>query len=203
MPIHIVPLTEGPVTLYWLCHEQQDLSALAALAPPEAALTAVTVSHWQAELSPWPAPPLFEGGEPFDGGAQQVIDALAACTLPTPCAIGGYSLAGLCALYAATRLPFQAAGSASGSLWYPGFLDYLRTHPPQRGCQVVLSAGRKEARTRHPLLRQLLCCHETACSLLTAAGCPTTFTVGNGGHQYQVPQRQAALMAALCQHLTN
>ena len=44
--------------------------------------------------------------------------------------IGGYSLGGLFSMYAAVNTDlFGTVLSCSSSLWYPGFLDYLKEHP--------------------------------------------------------------------------
>ena len=49
--------------------------------------------------------------------------------------IAGYSLAGLFALWAAWNSGyFRRVASVSGSLWYPGFTDYIRNNEPKSGC---------------------------------------------------------------------
>jgi predicted alpha/beta superfamily hydrolase len=69
--------------------------------------------------------------------------------------LGGYSLAGLFALYACTKTDlFDSCLSASGSLWYPGWISYLQEHPVQ--CRkVYLSLGDTEKNTRSPLMAQV------------------------------------------------
>ena len=63
--------------------------------------------------------------------------------------IGGYSLGGLFSLYAAVNTDvFGTVLSCSSSLWYPGFLDYLKehhfkaTHP-----KLYMSVGDQEGTT--------------------------------------------------------
>ena len=69
-------------------------------------------------------------------------------------ALAGYSLAGLFALYAGYRCDdFKRIISASGSLWYPGFLDYVRSHELSSNIDCLyLSLGDKEAKTRNPIM---------------------------------------------------
>ena len=113
-------------------------------------LIALKVDDWNADLSPWAAPPVF-GSEGFGGGAQATLDeALKLCPDDgRPCIIGGYSLAGLFALWAAHRTDrFAGVAAASPSVWFPGFADFMRAHPI-RCRRVYLSLGDREERTRN------------------------------------------------------
>jgi predicted alpha/beta superfamily hydrolase len=63
--------------------------------------------------------------------------------------VAGYSLSGLFALWALWQTDvFERAASASGSLWFPGFIDYARertmTATPDA---AYLSLGKKETKT--------------------------------------------------------
>lgn len=113
---------------------------------------AVEVEDWDRELSPWPAPPVF-GRVPFGGGARQTLDGLIDDILPRfdpglPRIIGGYSLAGLFALWAHYETDaFCGVAAASPSVWYPGWDEYADAHGP-RGI-AYLSLGDREARTRN------------------------------------------------------
>ena len=75
------------------------------------ALAAFEVRDWNRELSPWEAPPVF-GKVPFGGMAEETLSFVLDRLLPElrtrlgadmKLCIGGYSLAGLFALWAATR----------------------------------------------------------------------------------------------------
>ena len=89
------------------------------------ALAAFEVKDWNRELSPWEAPPVF-GKVPFGGGAADTLAFLTGRLLPElrsqlpgngiSLCIGGYSLAGLFALWAATKTGlFSGAAAASPS----------------------------------------------------------------------------------------
>jgi len=63
--------------------------------------------------------------------------------------IGGYSLGGLFSLYAAVNTDFFGTVlSCSSSLWYPGFLDYLKEHPFKAvHPKLYMSVGEQEGTT--------------------------------------------------------
>lgn len=125
--------TGGPV-IWMVC--DFDLAAQASALLPEGAATVAAVEgvDWNRKLTPWPAPPVARGQPEFGGGADTLLGELAGRILPEveaelrPSArwIAGYSLAGLFAVYAAlsTRL-FARVASVSGSMWYPGFSDWI------------------------------------------------------------------------------
>ncbi len=144
---------------------------------------------WYADLTPWPAPPLKRGGEPFSGQAEALLAELAELAagmekgfcVRRRC-IAGCSLAGLFALWAVTRTElFDAAASVSGSVWYDGFTEYLRTAPIYAG-RVYLSLGDREARARNPRMARVGECTEQVCAILESRGIPHRFVSEQGGH---------------------
>ena len=71
-------------------------------------LVTIPVTDWNRDLSPWAARRVFKGGEDFGGGANVFLQTLECEIVPAvrteadaPCILAGYSLAGLCAVYAA------------------------------------------------------------------------------------------------------
>ena len=121
-------------------------------------LLSCKVDNWNRDLSPWKAAPVF-GTEPFGGKAQQTLDFLQNEVLSRytdkTLYIGGYSLAGLFALWAVYQTDiFQGAAAASPSVWFPGFLNY--THERQIQTKAVyLSLGDREEKTKNPLMSQV------------------------------------------------
>jgi hypothetical protein len=66
--------------------------------------------------------------------------------------LGGYSLSGLFALWAGyMSMRFRGIAAASPSIWYPGFLEYMRENS-MHAQAVYLSLGKKEKRTRNPIM---------------------------------------------------
>ncbi len=116
-------------------------------------LAAFQVHDWNKDLSPWKAPAVF-GREDFGEGAGETLsEILNFCTDKTKnYYIGGYSLAGLFALWAVTRTDvFQGAACASPSLWFPGFEEYVRDHEILTE-NVYLSLGDREEKARNPVM---------------------------------------------------
>ena len=134
-------------------------------------LLCISDLNWNDDLSPWYLDPIFKKEPPFAGKADLYLERLLNEILPETeeyirntlhkkisyTALTGYSLAGLFALYAAVKTSrFQRIVSASGSLWYPGFSDYLvRNGISENIDRVYLSLGDREALTRHELMSQV------------------------------------------------
>ena len=81
-------------------------------------LVVFKVDDWNGDLSPWPAPPVF-GKEGFAGRAEETLtEILNYCRDDNKTYyIGGYSLAGLFALWASTRTDvFKGVAAASPSV---------------------------------------------------------------------------------------
>ena len=114
---------------------------------------AAKVDDWNHELSPWKAPAVF-GNEDFgDGAARTLEQILSLCTDKSKTYyIGGYSLSGLFSIWAAYQTDiFSGVAAASPSVWFPGFLDYVKAHKFQSSC-VYLSLGDREERTKNSVM---------------------------------------------------
>lgn len=125
-------------------------------------LKTVKVRSWNTDLSPWPAPAVF-GNEDFGGAAEGTLEyllkALPELTAsPRPYKriyLGGYSLAGLFALWAGCRTDcFDGIAAASPSVWFPNFTDWLREQE-LKADRVYLSLGDREERTRNPVMARV------------------------------------------------
>ncbi|MCR5507745.1 MAG: esterase [Lachnospiraceae bacterium] len=112
-----------------------------------------TVEDWNRDLSPWEAPPAF-GKEGFGGLAARTLgEILKYCgDRSLKYYIGGYSLAGLFALWAAYQTDvFDGVAATSPSMWFPGFSEYMSDNGI--GCdKVYLSLGNREEKTRNPIM---------------------------------------------------
>ena len=121
-------------------------------------LAAVQVKDWNDDLSPWPAPPVW-GKQGFGGRAGDTLAWLAQAvpsirrqySIKEDCKVvlGGYSLAGLFALWAATQTnALYGVAAASPSVWFPGWPEYEVAHPIQAQ-RVYLSLGDREEHTKN------------------------------------------------------
>lgn len=117
---------------------------------------------------PWGARPMTRSDEPFAGGAREHLEKLLSEVipqvedgLPWPVAwrgIAGYSLAGLFALWSLWETPaFSRMASVSGSLWFPGLLDWCTGRPLAASPDVAyLSLGKREHKTPNRMMRGVL-----------------------------------------------
>lgn len=107
---------------------KQEIVEIQKLTEMKFQFIAIKVNSWNHDLSPWNACAVF-GSEGFGDGAEHTLkEVLQLCTdsNKTYC-IGGYSMAGLFALWAACKTDrFAAIASASPSIWFPGFLNYMK-----------------------------------------------------------------------------
>lgn len=116
-------------------------------------LIAVKVDDWNRDLSPWKADAVF-GREDFGGGAASTLNAVRELCQYSDKKyyIGGYSLAGLFALWAAYESDiFVGAIGASPSIWFPGFIDYMKNNE-FRSSQAYLSLGDREHKVRNSVM---------------------------------------------------
>jgi len=170
-------------------------------------VVSVPVLDWGRTLTPWPSvglrpqDPDFggEGPRTLEDLTQRVIPAIerAEGLSPRSRAICGYSLGGLFALHAFVRSggAFAACACVSGSVWYEGWVDYLR------GCQFeatgrypFLSWGTKERRWGPPPVRGVQDCMEECERILAGRGCAVELRMGPGNHlQHQAERLDAAL----------
>ena len=140
----------------------QETEEIAARTGVPFLLVAVPVTDWNDDLSPWSAPAVF-GNHPFGGRAEETLRNLQANVIPAlkkefvpaqDCRLilGGYSLAGLFALWAAhTSDEWQGVAAASPSVWFPGFSEFAKKSPIHAQA-VYLSLGDREERTRNPVM---------------------------------------------------
>ena len=157
-------------------------------------LAAAQVEDWNRDLSPWPAPAVY-GTEDFgSGGADtlaRLLEEVAAPLGDRRFYLGGYSLAGLFALWSAWQTDvFSGVAAASPSVWFPGFLAYAAEAPLRTGA-VYLSLGAKEEKTRHPVMSRVGDAIRTLHGQLERAGTDCTLEWNEGNH-FREPERRMA-----------
>ena len=140
------------------------------------------------------------------GTAGAHLDALLASALPAAEAelagvgvtvawrgIAGYSLAGLFALWSVWQTDaFSRVASASGSLWYEGWTDYVRRNVPATWPErAYLSLGSREHKTPNRLMRNVRRATEETAALLQEHGTTCTFELNPGNHFQETDLRMA------------
>ena len=114
-------------------------------------------------MTPWSCRPLRPSDKPFTGGADEYLELLLTRILPPALeavrgepvykGIAGYSLAGLFAIYSMYNCDdFDRVASISGSLWFPGFLEYvfdnrMKLLPTGYICRLEIKKRRREIRS--------------------------------------------------------
>ena len=170
---------------------------------PPFTLVAIGGLDWNRELSPWACDGTVRDSEPFGGQAAGFLDELlnqiipqVESSLPQPLTwrgVAGYSLAGLFSLWALWQTDvFGRAASASGSLWFPHFIDYAHEHTmPNTPNAVYLSLGKNETKTPNRMMRHVLEDTRAMEKLLGERGIPTTLELNPGNHFAQTDLRMA------------
>lgn len=164
-------------------------------------LAGIEGKDWNTPFSPWPAPRLGKNLGPFSGGGPRFLLLLEQYiapaidnvyrTVPTPenRAIAGYSLAGLLALYALYKSKyFSSCACVSGSLWFPQWVEYVRTHVPEvKTPRIYISLGDRENESRNSVMATVTDCTQRTIEAL--APYAPFFEVNTGGHFKDVQQR--------------
>ena len=153
---------------------------------------AIPVESWNDALSPWEAPAVW-GKQGFGGKAADTLSFLTEQVMPTlkqqfelseniKIILGGYSLAGLFALWASTQANlFCGIAAASPSVWFPGWMEFEQQHPMQAQ-HVYLSLGDKEEHTKNAVMAAVGDNIRTLHSRLIERGADCTLEWNSGGH---------------------
>ena len=176
-------------------HEQQSMNnEVDAIAQSgrNFLFAAIPVASWNDALSPWEAPAVW-GKQGFGGNAADTLRFLTEQVIPTlkqqyplpenvKIILGGYSLAGLFALWASTQTDlFYGVAAASPSVWFPGWMAFEQQYPIQAQ-HVYLSLGDKEEHTKNAVMAVVGDSIRTLHSQLIARGADCTFEWNSGGH---------------------
>ena len=149
---------------------------------------------WEHDMTPWECPPLYPSGKACTGGADEYLEILLAEIIPDAMesvkgspeytAIAGYSLAGLFAVYSLYNCDaFDRVASVSGSMWFPGFTDYVFGHEMQKKPEMIyLSLGDKEKKTKNPVLRKVQDNTEILAGHFKDEGIQVTWELNPGNH---------------------
>ena len=152
-------------------------------------LLAINVSDWNSALSA-----VFKGEGDFGCGADEYVSELVNEIVPAACAeyglkpraiyIAGYSMAGLFALYSLYKTDFFAGcASCSGSLWFPGFSEYVCEHEfASAPSKIYLSLGDREAKTKNPVMATVEDKTRGIAERYIAKGYDVRFEMNQGGH---------------------
>ena len=183
-----------PVDRRDLTDMEEELGELNASADRPFLLLCCPVEDWNRDLSPWEAPPVY-GSVPFGGKAEQTLRVLSERVLPAlegkTVYLGGYSLAGLFALWASYQTDrFRGICAASPSVWYPGWIEYSSSRTPKTE-RIYLSLGEREERAKNRVLAAVGDCIRKQHAILVESGVDSVLEWNEGNHFQDAGKRTA------------
>ena len=176
-------------------HELQSMDhevAMIAQSSRNFLFAAIPVESWNDALSPWEAPAVW-GKQGFGGNAADTLRFLTEQVVPTlkqqfnlpenvKIILGGYSLAGLFALWASTQTDlFYGIAAASPSVWFPDWMEFEQQRLIQTQ-HIYLSLGDKEDHTKNAVMAVVGDNIRTLHSQLTERGADCILEWNSGGH---------------------
>ncbi len=183
---------------------EREIEAIKQQTAQSFLLAAIRVENWNDDLSPWPAPPVW-GKQGFGGRAgntfawlEQAVPVIGRqFSVNEDCKmiLGGYSLAGLFALWAATQTnTLYGIAAASPSVWFPAWPEYEAVHPVQAQ-HIYLSLGDREEHTKNQTMAAVGDNIRALHSALTRYGVDCTLEWNAGGHFKDAELRTANAFA--------
>lgn len=182
---------------------EQIYSACQEIQAPPFALAAVSRLDWNKDMSPWAVPPVLKGDSPCQGGANEYLELLTSTVVPEVDkrldgrtayhALAGYSLAGLFAVFALYKTGvFSKAASASGSFWFPDFVDFATQNKMvQMPSCIYFSLGDREAKTSNPILTTVELNTKKLEEFYRESGINTIYVSNEGNHFKDANMRMA------------
>ena len=135
----------------------------------EFVLVTISKLNWDDDMTPWECPPLFKGDSYCRGYADKYLELIENKIIPQVqnyitnelhkeieyFSIAGYSLGGLFAVYSAYKTNmFKRIVSASGSMWYPNFEEYvMKNEISNKIDKIYFSLGNKEKNSKNSILQ--------------------------------------------------
>lgn len=134
-----------------------------ALTNNDFSLAVFDVTDWNAQFSPWTAPPVF-GKDAFSGKGNDTLRFLENGFLPeikskfpeSEVFLTGYSLAGLFSLWALYETDkFNGAVCCSSSLWFDKWDEYASLHRIKSPSTIYMSLGDREEKTNNKVMSKV------------------------------------------------
>ena len=141
---------------------KEDLTAGLGVLSEKYGVSIVVIEDvdWNDDLTPWPAEGVFKKAKPFGGHTAMFLDKLTHEIMPdaekrlgieeAERTILGVSLSGLFAVWSAFNTnTFTNVISISGSLWYDGFVEWMKESTPSPSIRkVCMLLGEKEKHSK-------------------------------------------------------
>ena len=160
-----------------------------------ASIAVITGMDWDNVFSPWPAPGEPPGSPAFRGLAQQFLDTLRQTVVPdieSRLSVGhsarrtlvGVSMSGLFSLWQWMKCDtFTNIVSLSGSFWFPGFVDWMKSQPvPSKTGKGYFLLGNQESKSPVKAFESVARDTAEILQLLKGAGVNVEFQCVPGNH---------------------
>ena len=132
-------------------------------------LVVISNLNWNDDMTPWKCPPLYKGDSECKGYADNYLRMIEDKIIPKVeeyikntlhkeidyFGVAGYSLGGLFAVYSAYKTDiFKRVASASGSMWYPNFAEFVKENEISKNIdKIYFSLGNKEKNSKMKILK--------------------------------------------------
>lgn len=156
-------------------------------------IVVITGMDWESVFSPWPAPGVPKGSDDFKGKSPEFLTLMQQKVIPqienmlgvgvtVERTLAGVSMSGLFALWQWMICDtFTNIASLSGSFWYEGFLEWMKSRPiPKKQGMAFFLLGNQEARSK--VFGTVEANTTAIVSLLSQAGIKTQFESVPGNH---------------------
>lgn len=164
---------------------------------------------WNDDLTPWPAEGVFKKAKPFGGKAAAFLNKMTNDIIPeterdlaienAERTLMGVSLSGLFAVWSAFNTDaFANVISISGSLWYDGFVDWMKGQTPSPWLKkVCMLLGEKEKNAKDKRMATVEERTLAVADILKAKShAAVTFELVEGTHfSPALPRMERAMMA--------
>lgn len=138
---------------------EKEIELIKRYSTSDFCLITIKVDDWFNDLTPWKMKPIF-GKQAFGDGASNLIKFIKENILLNydssySIYIGGYSLAGLFALYSSYYLDnIKGVAACSPSLWFKDFKEFAFNNETKTNL-IYLSLGDKEELSKNKIMKEI------------------------------------------------
>ena len=170
-------------------------------------LVSISNLDWNNDMSPWYTENINNYDSNFLGKADEYIDLLVNDIMQYVSnfiinklnknikyyTIAGYSLAGLFSVYIAYKTDiFKRIVSASGSFWYPDFLEFVKKNNISYNIEkIYFSLGNRESKVKNKILSEVENNTKELENIYKDKGINTVYIENDGNHFQEVSLRIA------------
>ncbi len=172
-------------------------------------IAVITGMDWQNVFSPWPAKGVPKGDPDFKGESPEFLKLLQTSVIPRiETSVGatkdvkrtlvGVSMSGLFALWQWMLCDtFTNIASLSGSFWYEGFTDWMRSRPvPEKQGEAFFLLGDQEPKSKVKAFNSVGENTQSIVNILSSAGIDVKFQSVPGNHYSDpIPRLEKAFAA--------